>query len=108
MMGAEARRSAREDHERAGEPLLTAGALQIRPGSRELDLALRPGEILALAGPVGGGREEPGLILAGQRAPASGQVAGPDRIGQVPCYRHGSGYVGLLGGARTWRWGGST
>ena len=62
---------------------------------------MRPGEIVALAGPVGGGKEDLALVLACQQPPVGGQVSGPNgtlpTIGYVPTDRHASGYVGILG-----------
>jgi ABC-type sugar transport system ATPase subunit len=66
-----------------------------------VNLEVHPGDIVALAGPVGGGKEDLGLILAGQKTPYRGEISGPrgglPTIGFVPTDRHASGYVGLLG-----------
>ena len=102
MMGEQIERSAREDYTDAEAPvLLRAEGLRISPEATEdIDLEVRPGEIIALAGPVGGGKETLAMILAGQQEPAGGKVVSPSgeypTIGFVPTDRHASGYVGLL------------
>jgi len=103
MMGEKTVRSTREDHTRAREtPLLQAKSVRIDKNSeKDVDFNLRPGEIVALAGPVGGGKEDFAMILAGQKRPEKGQVVSPKgplpTIGLVPTDRHASGYVGMLG-----------
>jgi ABC-type sugar transport system ATPase subunit len=103
MMGEETGRSLREDHTRATEPALLA-ARKVRLSARSedtVDFEVRPGEIVALAGPVGSGKEDLAMILAGQMAPLTGEVYSPrgklPTIGLVPTDRHASGYVGILG-----------
>jgi ABC-type sugar transport system ATPase subunit len=66
-----------------------------------IDFQLTPGEIVALAGPVGSGKEALAMALAGQEKINAGAITSdranfPD-IGFVPNDRHISGYVGLLG-----------
>lgn len=102
MMGEKTTRSRREDHTFGGAaPLLSAKKVRLKAEGPEIDIDVRPGEIVALAGPVGGGKEDLALVLAGQRMPAGGQVGGAagvmPTIGFVPTDRHASGYVGLLG-----------
>ena len=101
MMGEKTSRSVREDHTFDAAPTLSARSVRLRPDSAEIDIDVRPGEIVALAGPVGGGKEDLALVLAGQQAPFGGTVGGPDgampTIGYVPTDRHASGYVGILG-----------
>ena len=102
MMGEKTTRSMREDHTFVdAHPVLSARKVRLRPDGPEIDIDVRPGEIVALAGPVGSGKEDLALVLAGQTPPASGQVGGPDgpmpTIGFVPTDRHASGYVGMLG-----------
>lgn len=102
MMGEKTLRSGREDHTDADAPvLLRARGIRIdAPSDPDIDIDVRCGEVLALAGPVGGGKEALAMILAGQRQPAAGRVDSPrgtpPRIGFVPTDRHASGYVGLL------------
>ncbi|WP_300586799.1 sugar ABC transporter ATP-binding protein [Marivita sp.] len=102
MMGEKTTRSAREDHTFGdAEPLLSARQVQLKPEGPKIDVDVRPGEIIALAGPVGSGKEDLAMVLAGQQTPASGEVSGPNgtlpTIGYVPTDRHASGYVGMLG-----------
>ncbi len=103
MMGEKTVRSSREDYADAqAPPLLQARGVRIdRFAGEDIDFEVRPGEIVALAGPVGGGKEALAMILAGQQKPASGEVSSPrgtlPKIGYVPTDRHASGYVGILG-----------
>ena len=103
MMGEKTIRSIREDHTNYQEPaLLQAKDIRIDQfAENDIDFQVRPGEIVALAGPVGGGKEELAMILAGQQKPASGEITSPrgafPTIGLVPTDRHASGYVGILG-----------
>lgn len=103
MMGEKTARSAREDHtEHQGDVLLRAKQIAIKgfPES-EIDFEIRRGEIVALAGPVGSGKEALALALAGQEAPTRGVISSERNtfptIGYVPTDRHISGYVGILG-----------
>jgi ABC-type sugar transport system ATPase subunit len=103
MMGEKTRRSSREDHTSdQGEAYLDARGVGIEgfPDS-SVDLTVRPGEIVALAGPVGSGKEALAMILAGQQKPARGTILSErarfPTIGFVPTDRHASGYVGILG-----------
>jgi ABC-type sugar transport system ATPase subunit len=103
MMGEKTVRSAREDHTKHQAPaLLEAKGIRIDQFSaRDIDFQIRPGEIVALAGPVGGGKEALAMILAGQQNPERGDIVSPrgafPTIGLVPTDRHASGYVGILG-----------
>jgi ABC-type sugar transport system ATPase subunit len=103
MMGEETGRSLREDYTQTAEPALLA-ARKVRLSARSdntVDFEVRQGEIVALAGPVGSGKEDLAMILAGQMAPLSGEIYSPrgklPTIGLVPTDRHASGYVGILG-----------
>ena len=103
MMGEETVRSAREDHtDKAAQILLQAKGVRVNKfATADIDFEVRPGEIVALAGPVGSGKEDLAMILAGQKTPLSGQVTSPSgdlpTIGMVPTDRHASGYIGILG-----------
>ena len=102
MMGEKTVRSVREDHTKPeAQPLLQAVDVRISARStKSINVDVRPGEIVALAGPVGAGKEDLAMILAGQQDPFSGKVTAPQRdmpiIGFVPTDRHQSGYVGML------------
>jgi ABC-type sugar transport system ATPase subunit len=102
MMGETTVRSSREDHGKAEDaPLLQAVDVRISEKSTQsINIDVRPGEIVALAGPVGAGKEDLAMILAGQQNPFSGTVTTPTGkmpiIGFVPTDRHESGYVGML------------
>jgi ABC-type sugar transport system ATPase subunit len=103
MMGEKTVRSVRKDHtNNAGDILLKANGVGLRdfPNS-DIDFQILPGEIVALAGPVGSGKESLAMILAGQETPAKGKITSGratfPTIGFVPTDRHASGYVGILG-----------
>lgn len=102
MMGEKTHRSLREDHTTPDAPiLLQAKGVRVPPKfDHDIDFAIRAGEIVALAGPVGSGKEAFAMMLAGQLTSPRGQISGPaglPTIGYVPTDRHASGYVGLLG-----------
>jgi ABC-type sugar transport system ATPase subunit len=102
MVGEDVSRSIRVDHTRKdAPPLLRAEGIRtskVFPDA--IDLEVRAGEILALAGPVGSGKEDLAMILAGQLPPVTGKVTSPKgklpTVGLVPTDRHISGYVGML------------
>ncbi len=82
------------------EPLVRATKLSAGYGDlaavRDLDLEVRPGEVVALLGPNGAGKTTTLLTLAGELAPIAGEVQcfGSDR--QRPLYRRvrqGLGFV---------------
>lgn len=103
MMGTKIVRSVREDHtDRAAPALLEARNIRTACFPDQcVDFRVHTGEIVALAGPVGGGKEDLAMILAGQQRPESGEIRSPSGrspiIGLVPTDRHASGYVGMLG-----------
>jgi len=65
-----------------------------REALREIDLEVRRGEIVAVAGVAGNGQRELALTLAGLRLPDQGQAEVPPRAGFVPQERIGEGLVG--------------
>jgi ABC-type sugar transport system ATPase subunit len=103
MMGEKTARSVRVDHTQADAPhLLRATGVGLYPVAGDgVDFQIQPGEIVALAGPVGGGKEALAMMLAGQLTPYKGKISGSTEtlptIGLVPTDRHASGYVGMLG-----------
>ncbi|MBP1806670.1 sugar ABC transporter ATP-binding protein [Rubellimicrobium aerolatum] len=103
MMGQATTRSERSDTTDAtAPPLLRAKGIRIGPAHEAtVDLEVRGGEIVALAGPVGSGKESLAMILAGHQTPFGGEISSPRGklpvIGLVPTDRHASGYVGILG-----------
>jgi ABC-type sugar transport system ATPase subunit len=103
MMGEKTVRSTRVDYTDYKAPaLLQAKGIRIDQFSeKDIDFQVRAGEIVALAGPVGGGKEALAMILAGQQKPERGEIVSPrgafPTIGLVPTDRHASGYVGILG-----------
>jgi ABC-type sugar transport system ATPase subunit len=103
MMGEKTVRSVRKDHtDRKGDILLDAKGIGLKGfAASKIDFQIAPGEIVALAGPVGSGKEALALVLAGQEAPTAGKITSGratfPTIGFVPTDRHASGYVGILG-----------
>ena len=103
MMGEKTHLSLREDHTRPDAPiLLQAKGVRVPPNfEHDIDFVIRPGEIVALAGPVGSGKEAQAMMLAGKLSSPKGQITGSaatwPTIGYVPTDRHVSGYVGILG-----------
>lgn len=100
MVGEDVIRSTRVDYGQEGQPpVLEVEDLQIDSASDpKISFQVKPGEIVALGGPVGSGKEQLGMILAGQEKPYSGTVRTKDQRlpGYVPTDRHQSGYVGIL------------
>jgi len=103
MMGEKTVRSVRENHTDHHAPaLLQAKGIRLdRFSEKDIDFQIQPGEIVALAGPVGGGKEALGMVLAGHQEPETGEIVSQRKafptIGLVPTDRHVSGYVGMLG-----------
>ena len=64
------------------------------PLLREATLAVRPGEILGIAGVDGNGQRTLAAVLAGIRAPDEGAVRLPREVGWIPQDRSGEGLVG--------------
>jgi ABC-type sugar transport system ATPase subunit len=84
MMGEKTARSVREDDTRPdAAPLLQAKAIRVPPKhDHGIDFQIHPGEIVALAGPVGGGREALATMLAGQLTPTRGKIT--EQGGRLP------------------------
>jgi ABC-type sugar transport system ATPase subunit len=103
MVGEDVVRSSRTDNSRHDvPPVLNVDGLQLdSTNAGTIDFSIRPGEIVALAGPVGGGKELVGEIIAGVKKGLAGRIFGADGtpvdVGFVPTDRHQSGYVGILG-----------
>ncbi|MFD3312062.1 ABC transporter ATP-binding protein [Streptomyces sp. NPDC058694] len=84
-----------------GQPLIEARALSAGYGTvpvlRDLDLEVRPGEVVALLGPNGAGKSTTLRVLSGELAPMSGEVRWLGGTGQAPLHRRareGLAYVG--------------
>ncbi|MGW3420095.1 ABC transporter ATP-binding protein [Streptomyces phaeochromogenes] len=84
-----------------GQPLIEARALSAGYGTvpvlRDLDLEVRPGEVVALLGPNGAGKSTTLRVLSGELTPMSGEVRWLGGTGQAPLHRRarqGLAYVG--------------
>ncbi|MDX2541435.1 ABC transporter ATP-binding protein [Streptomyces sp. WI04-05B] len=84
-----------------GPPLIEARALSAgygtQPVVRELDLEVRPGEVVALLGPNGAGKTTTLRALSGDLAPMSGDVRWLGDTSRAPLHRRarqGLAYVG--------------
>ncbi|MEV6103640.1 sugar ABC transporter ATP-binding protein [Streptomyces sp. NPDC051940] len=79
------------------EPVLRTEGLALDGVYEPLDLAVRPGEVLGLAGAAASGNTAVGETLAGMRAPGAGRITvtgRPVRTGSVPhALEAGIGYV---------------
>ncbi|MFI7501870.1 ABC transporter ATP-binding protein [Streptomyces sp. NPDC049687] len=82
-------------------PLIEARSLSAgygsRPVVRELDLEVRPGEVVALLGPNGAGKTTTLRALSGSLAPMGGEVRWLGAPGRAPLHRRarqGLAYVG--------------
>ncbi|WP_443050312.1 ABC transporter ATP-binding protein [Streptomyces sp. NBC_00286] len=68
-----------------------------QPVVRDLDIEVRPGEVVALLGPNGAGKTTTLRVLAGDLAPMSGEVRWLGGAGRAPLHRRarqGLAYVG--------------
>jgi len=68
-----------------------------QPVVRDLDIEVRPGEVVALLGPNGAGKTTTLRVLAGDLAPMSGEVRWLGGVGRAPLHRRarqGLAYVG--------------
>ncbi|WP_326726873.1 ABC transporter ATP-binding protein [Streptomyces phaeochromogenes] len=84
-----------------GQPLIEARVLSAGYGTvpvlRDLDIEVRPGEVVALLGPNGAGKSTTLRVLSGELAPMSGEVRWLGGAGQAPLHRRarqGLAYVG--------------
>ncbi|MEU1167326.1 ABC transporter ATP-binding protein [Streptomyces sp. NPDC005921] len=84
-----------------GHPLIETRAVSAgygtRPVLRDLDLEVRPGEVVALLGPNGAGKTTTLRVLAGELAPMSGELRWLGAPGRAPLHRRareGLAYVG--------------
>lgn len=82
-------------------PLISTHALSAgygtQPVIRELDIEVRPGEVVALLGPNGAGKTTTLRALAGELAPMSGEVRWLGEASRAPLHlraRQGLAYVG--------------
>ncbi|MCX5214577.1 sugar ABC transporter ATP-binding protein [Kitasatospora sp. NBC_00240] len=73
-----------EGHHSRREPVLTATGLTRGHELHDIDLALRPGEVLGLGGLLGSGRSETAKALAGALALDGGEI----RVAGQPLRRH--------------------
>jgi simple sugar transport system ATP-binding protein len=92
------------------EPILSVQGLTVGDECREVDLTVRPGEIVGVAGAASSGkfavanaivglnRPDSGTVLVGGRAPRRGNVANALRagVGFVPQDRHREGFVATM------------
>ncbi|RWR26189.1 ABC transporter ATP-binding protein [Sinirhodobacter populi] len=79
-----------------GEPRLVLAGVSIRPGRgspglSNVDLELRAGEVVGVAGVEGNGQTELFELLAGQRLPDQGRITLPKAVALVPQDRHHEG-----------------
>ncbi|MGI5192821.1 ABC transporter ATP-binding protein [Streptomyces sp. CA-288835] len=87
--------------EASGQALIATRALSAgygtQPVVRDLDIEVRPGEVVALLGPNGAGKTTTLRVLAGDLAPMSGEVRWLGGAGRAPLHRRarqGLAYVG--------------
>ncbi|WTJ89695.1 ATP-binding cassette domain-containing protein [Streptomyces sp. NBC_01537] len=83
------------------EPLIAARAMSAgygtQPVVRDLDIEVRPGEVVALLGPNGAGKTTTLQVLAGELAPMDGEVTWLGAPATAPLHRRarqGLAYVG--------------
>ncbi|MGY4957610.1 sugar ABC transporter ATP-binding protein [Streptomyces nigrescens] len=90
-------RQPRPEVRRTGEPVLRTEALAVDGHFAPLDLTVRAGEVVGLAGATAGGSTAIGETLVGLRTPDAGRIAvrgRPVRTGSVPhALDAGIGYV---------------
>ena len=89
MIGGAAPTATRRERRHAGPVVLAAQHLAVRDErgvmrTRDVNLAVRSGELLGVAGVDGAGQHELLLCLAGRLPPLSGHVDAPATVGFVP------------------------
>ncbi|MFJ1968137.1 ABC transporter ATP-binding protein [Streptomyces sp. NPDC087903] len=84
-----------------GQPLIEARALSAGYGTlpvlRDLDLEVRPGEVVALLGPNGAGKTTTLRALSGELAPMSGEVRWLGDPGRAPLHRRAREGLAFVG-----------
>jgi len=84
-----------------GAPLIEARALSAGYGSqpvvRDLDLEVRPGEVVALLGPNGAGKTTTLRTLSGELAPMSGELRWLGETGRAPLHRRAREGLAFVG-----------
>src|SRR5947208_6986254 len=88
------------DEERGGVPLTVSARMPLREFALSLEVAVEPGERLAIAGPSGAGKTTLLRIVAGLLRPAAGRVAIGEEVwldtaagAEVPAERRRCGVV---------------
>ena len=82
-----------------GDPPLVASLRSVtvnrdgQPALRDVNVQVRRGEVLGIAGVDGNGQRELARVLAGIRAPDSGDATLPEEVGWIPQDRGGEGLV---------------
>ena len=78
----------------AGDVVLSGDALSLDRAFSKVDLTVRRGEIVGVAGVVGSGKEALGRVLAGLERPSSGKLNIVESVGYVPKERKEEGIIG--------------
>lgn len=78
----------------AGDVVLSGDALSRDRAFSNVDLTVRRGEIVGVAGVVGSGKEALGRVLAGLDKPSSGKLNIAKSVGYVPKERKEEGIIG--------------
>ena len=74
LTGREASSSPRQKSLAWGEPVLTLKAVCTKSGCNDINLTVRPGEVVGVYGVVGCGRESIGRVLVGLETPVGGDI----------------------------------
>ena len=77
-----------------GDVVLSAEGLSFDRAFSKVDLTVRRGEIVGVAGVVGSGKEALGRVLAGLERPSSGKLNIVESVGYVPKDRKEEGIIG--------------
>ena len=77
-----------------GDVVLSAEGLSFDRAFSKVDLTVRRGEIVGVAGVVGSGKEALGRVLAGLERPSSGKLNIVESVGYVPKERKEEGIIG--------------